>query len=235
MSGRLLLCQIAIASLLTASAKAPASPLSHASKGKKSVVETPSKKSAKSAHGAARPEKPNKNDKNAKNAKNSKKHTSERRAAQGHHERHTKEVASRSRRGKFGKEVERESAPPAVSEPVRTAQAIPVVPDRILVIESASSNPLPSTPTPVPAAMTVKPMTPAILTPIRKIDVDIPTNRVIEIQQALSKRGFYVGDPSGVYDDATIDAMRRFQASNEIGITGYPTAPALKRLGLTNW
>jgi Putative peptidoglycan binding domain len=224
MSGRLLLCQIAIALLLTASAKAPASPLSHAKKGKKGVVETPAKKSAKSEHEKGRPD--------YKKDKKGKKETSERRSAQGRHERHAKEVASRSRKGKFGKEVERESAPPAVSEPVRV---MPIVPDRIQVIESASSNPLPSTPTPVPPPMTVKPATPAILTPIRKIDVEIPTNRVIEIQQALSKRGFYLGDPSGVYDDATIDAMRRFQATSEIGITGYPTAQALKRLGLTNW
>jgi hypothetical protein len=224
MSGRLLLCQIAIASLLTASAKAPASPLSYAKKGKKGAVEAASKSSAKSSHEKGRAEKPD---------KKGKKGTSEHHSAQGHHERHAKEVASRSRKGKFGKEVERESAPPPVTEPVRAAQAMPIVPDQIQVIESAWSNPLPSTP--MPAAMTLKPAPQSLLTPVRKIDVEIPANRVIEIQQALTKRGFYLGDPTGVYDDATIDAMRRFQATNQIGITGYPTAPALKRLGLTNW
>jgi hypothetical protein len=233
MTGRLLLCQIAIASLLTASAKAPASPLSHARKGKKGAVEAPSKKSAKSTHEKGH------HDQESHAHRNDKRDRNERRSAHGRHQRQEKEVASRQRKGKFGKEVERESAPPPVSEPVRPVQAMPIVPDRIQVIESASSNPLPSTPPPVPPppppAMAVKPANTALLTPIKKIDVDIPATRVIEIQQALAKRGFYSGDPSGVYDDATIDAMRRFQATNQIGITGYPTAQALKRLGLTNW
>jgi hypothetical protein len=215
MTGRLLLCQILIASLLTANA--PASSLSHTRKGKKGAVEAPSKKSAqKTTHEKGHHEKERGKEKG------------------GRHARQEREVASRQRKGKFGKEVERENPPPpVVSEPVKAAQAVPIVPDRIQVIESGWANPLPSAPPPPTPA--VKPASPAVLTPIKKIDVEIPVNRVIEIQQALAKRGFYSGDPSGVYDDATIDAMRRFQATNQIGITGYPTAQALKRLGLTNW
>jgi hypothetical protein len=37
---------------------------------------------------------------------------------------------------------------------------------------------------------------------------------------------------TGEYDDATIEAMRRFQTQQKIPVTGYPTAHALKRLGL---
>ena len=225
-----MLCQIAIASILTASAKVPASPLSHARKGKKRTVEATSKESAKSAREKGRHERETPSSRKGKAEPRT-----ALRSAHGRHDRREKEVASRQRKGKFGKEVERESPAPVVSEPVRAAQTMPIVPDRIQVIESAWANPLPSASPPVAAAPVLKPSTTNILTPIKKIDVDIATSRVIEIQQALSKRGFYSGDPSGIYDDATIDAMRRFQATSQIAITGYPTAPALKRLGLTNW
>jgi peptidoglycan hydrolase-like protein with peptidoglycan-binding domain len=56
--------------------------------------------------------------------------------------------------------------------------------------------------------------------------------RVVQIQQALARQGYYSGEMSGVYDEATVDAMHRFQLAQRIGATGYPTAQALKRLGL---
>jgi peptidoglycan hydrolase-like protein with peptidoglycan-binding domain len=58
---------------------------------------------------------------------------------------------------------------------------------------------------------------------------------VLEIQYELSKRGFYAGEPSGVYDETTILAMWEFQKNYGLPATGYPTAHSLKRLGLTNW
>ncbi len=57
---------------------------------------------------------------------------------------------------------------------------------------------------------------------------------MLQIQQALAQRGFYGGEMTGVYDEATVEAMRRFQASQKVAVTGYPTAHALKRLGLAN-
>ncbi len=69
----------------------------------------------------------------------------------------------------------------------------------------------------------------------RRIEVEIDSSRVIEIQEALAKKGFYPSTPTGVYDETTVEAMRQFQASNQIDVTGYPTAHALKRLGLTSW
>ena len=67
----------------------------------------------------------------------------------------------------------------------------------------------------------------------RKIDVEIPPERVIEIQRALIERKYLEGEPTGVYDDVTIEAMRQFQTKERIDVTGYPTAHSLKRLGLT--
>lgn len=66
----------------------------------------------------------------------------------------------------------------------------------------------------------------------RRVDVDIDTPRVIQIQKALKDKGFYSLEPTGVYDEDTINAMKAFQQSEHIDVTGYPTAHALKRLGL---
>lgn len=71
--------------------------------------------------------------------------------------------------------------------------------------------------------------------PARKRNVSIDAMRVAQIQQALAGRGFYQGEINGTYDDQTIQSMQRFQASQRIPTTGYPTAHALKRLGLGSW
>lgn len=60
----------------------------------------------------------------------------------------------------------------------------------------------------------------------------IPVERVTEIQNALIKAGYMDGPASGLYDDATIDAMKEFQARNGLSQTGLPSARLLKRLGV---
>jgi hypothetical protein len=60
----------------------------------------------------------------------------------------------------------------------------------------------------------------------------IPSERVTEIQNALIKAGYLEGPASGQYDDATIQAMKQFQAANGFSETGSPSAPALKKLGV---
>lgn len=60
----------------------------------------------------------------------------------------------------------------------------------------------------------------------------IPAERVTEIQTALIKAGYMDGPASGLYDDATIDAMKDFQARNGMPQTGLPSAPLLKKLGV---
>lgn len=60
----------------------------------------------------------------------------------------------------------------------------------------------------------------------------IPPERVTEIQNALIKSGFLDGPATGVYDDATIDAMKQYQAQNGLSQTGLPSAPLLKKLGV---
>lgn len=109
-----------------------------------------------------------------------------------------------------------------------------IVPDRIEVLEFGSTNSadlskwLNTPPSGNQLSGDV-----GTITPSRAVNID--SMRVIQIQQALAGKGFYSGETTGVYDQATIDAMRRFQSSQKISATGYPTAHALKRLGLASW
>lgn len=61
----------------------------------------------------------------------------------------------------------------------------------------------------------------------------IPTERVTEIQNALIKAGYLDGPASGQYDEPTIDAMKRFQSKSGMSGNGMPSAPALKKLGVS--
>ena len=61
----------------------------------------------------------------------------------------------------------------------------------------------------------------------------MPPERVREIQGALKREGYYQSEPTGSYDKATVDAMSSYQRARNLRITGYPTAEALRDLGLT--
>ena len=123
---------------------------------------------------------------------------------------------------------------PAPSEESQGAASgsYPVAPDKIEVIEYNSPNnstlrrmlDMPKPPSPGNSE--------ASSGSLRRIGVRMEESRVIEIQQALRRKGFFTREPSGIYDEATIDAMTRFQTSEKIPVTGYPTAHALNRLGL---
>jgi len=56
--------------------------------------------------------------------------------------------------------------------------------------------------------------------------------RIQEIQQALVKTGYLSSEPNGRWDDATRDAMRRFQTDRGFPATGLPEAKSLMKLGL---
>jgi Putative peptidoglycan binding domain len=115
-------------------------------------------------------------------------------------------------------------------------ESYPIAPDRIEVIESgAESAPDLSRHLNPPSPRSNTPQTSDIVVPSRRKGVKIDESRALQIQQALKKRGFYTEELSGVYDQTTIEAMRRFQVDQKIPATGYPTAHALKRLGLTSW
>jgi peptidoglycan hydrolase-like protein with peptidoglycan-binding domain len=58
------------------------------------------------------------------------------------------------------------------------------------------------------------------------------TERVSEIQQALSKDGSFSGTPSGKWDDSTVAAMKKFQAGHGLNPSGKLDARTLQQLGL---
>jgi hypothetical protein len=112
----------------------------------------------------------------------------------------------------------------------------PIAPDRIEVIESGSaSSPDVARYLKLPPPSPRPPQDPSEIDPTRRKPLKIDESRALQIQQALKQRGFYTGELTGVYDEATVEAMRRFQTQEQIPATGYPTAHALKRLGLASW
>jgi peptidoglycan hydrolase-like protein with peptidoglycan-binding domain len=61
----------------------------------------------------------------------------------------------------------------------------------------------------------------------------VPTrDRIVEIQDALARDGFYSGTPSGKWDANTTEAMSHFQTANGLTATGKLGALSLQKLGL---
>jgi peptidoglycan hydrolase-like protein with peptidoglycan-binding domain len=56
--------------------------------------------------------------------------------------------------------------------------------------------------------------------------------RINEIQDALARNGAYSGVPSGKWDDATTEAMKKYQAKHGLNPNGKLDAPTLQKLGL---
>jgi peptidoglycan hydrolase-like protein with peptidoglycan-binding domain len=60
-----------------------------------------------------------------------------------------------------------------------------------------------------------------------------PTSeRISQIQSALAGQGVYQGDPSGKWDDGTVEAMRKYQAAQGLNPSGKLDARTLEKLGL---
>jgi len=146
---------------------------------------------------------------------------------------------SRSSRRSSARRKGRRSRNFAQYDVVAVPASYPLAPDQIEVIEHGSESapdlkqylnpPLPRSQTPQDSS------TADAIAPARRKRVNIDQSRALQIQQALNQRGFYFGEMTGDYDATTIEAMRRFQSSQKISATGYPTAHALKRLGLAKW
>lgn len=67
----------------------------------------------------------------------------------------------------------------------------------------------------------------------REVKQKAPTaDRISEIQSALSRGGYYQGDPTGRWDASTISAMRKFQSASGVDPTGKLDALSLQKLGL---
>jgi len=58
------------------------------------------------------------------------------------------------------------------------------------------------------------------------------SDRITQIQSALTRAGFYQGDATGKWDADTVAAMQKFQSSNGLDATGKLDALSLQKLGL---
>jgi Putative peptidoglycan binding domain len=56
-------------------------------------------------------------------------------------------------------------------------------------------------------------------------------NRISEIQTALSRGGYFEGNPNGKWDSSTVSAMQRFQSANGLNSSGKIDATTLQKLG----
>ncbi len=66
----------------------------------------------------------------------------------------------------------------------------------------------------------------------RRGQMEPTADRYKEIQQALASKGYLKSEPSGSWDAASQDAMRRFQADQKLDQSGTITARSLSALGL---
>ncbi len=57
-------------------------------------------------------------------------------------------------------------------------------------------------------------------------------DRITEIQTALSRDGYYQGEPNGKWDSNTVAAVQKFQSANGMDANGKLDAPTLQKLGL---
>jgi peptidoglycan hydrolase-like protein with peptidoglycan-binding domain len=57
-------------------------------------------------------------------------------------------------------------------------------------------------------------------------------DRVRDIQTALQREGAYDGEPTGKWDDATVEAMKKYQDKKGLSPTGKIDAVTLNKLGL---
>jgi peptidoglycan hydrolase-like protein with peptidoglycan-binding domain len=57
-------------------------------------------------------------------------------------------------------------------------------------------------------------------------------DRITEIQTALSRGGYFEGEPNGKWDSNTIGAMQKFQSANGLNSSGKIDATTLQKLGL---
>jgi peptidoglycan hydrolase-like protein with peptidoglycan-binding domain len=57
-------------------------------------------------------------------------------------------------------------------------------------------------------------------------------DRYKQIQQALAEKGYYQGSPTGVWDQASADALRRFQRDQNLEPSGKLDSLSLIALGL---
>jgi peptidoglycan hydrolase-like protein with peptidoglycan-binding domain len=63
---------------------------------------------------------------------------------------------------------------------------------------------------------------------------DYPPSTIRKVQETLSARGYKAGPANGILGDQTRAALRQFQKSERIAVTGRPNPRTLSHLGIEN-
>ena len=69
-------------------------------------------------------------------------------------------------------------------------------------------------------------------TPTRSRQLAPTKERYLQIQQALAGKGYFTGEPNGVWGLDSVDALKRFQADQNLTPDGKLTSLSLIALGL---
>ncbi len=97
---------------------------------------------------------------------------------------------------------------------------------------ASAKKPAPKAPPGAPKTAAKKRTVSRRARPRPRIQTAPTRERIIEIQQALARAGFYSQTPSGKWDADTAQAMTNFQIANGLAPTGKLGALSLQKLGL---
>ena len=64
-------------------------------------------------------------------------------------------------------------------------------------------------------------------------DSNMTTDTITKLQRALGKAGYYQGQPTGKFDDATLSAVNVYERANNLPIDGYLNIETANALGIT--
>ena len=75
-------------------------------------------------------------------------------------------------------------------------------------------------------------MRPGYIPPGAALRQMLPPQRVTALQLNLAQGGYYAGQPTGKIDANTVDALKKFQAANNLPVTGRLDPETIHKLGL---
>ena len=64
-------------------------------------------------------------------------------------------------------------------------------------------------------------------------DSNMTTDSITKLQRVLGKNGYYQGQPTGKFDDATLAAVNAYEKANNLPIDGYLNIETANALGIT--
>jgi hypothetical protein len=83
-----------------------------------------------------------------------------------------------------------------------------------------------------PASQPTQPMAPKHMPAAAVLHRMTTTRGRTELQSKLAQEGYYSGEPSGQWDEKTTEALKKFQAANNLPATGKLDPDTIRKLGI---